>query len=181
MKKILFLCIFLLAVCFLIWPTTSMAVSMYGDDFIASTFLEDELAWINSIPGFDFSSDEYKTIGPLGPWENITSEIYAYDLGFKPVYFLLKTESNPAIPDMHTRFLFLNHPYDGDNGGDQWAVIDFDDVRIGIDDPEEVTSIGLFGGRLDDTLDGSPVPEPATLLLFGSGLIGLVALKRKYY
>jgi hypothetical protein len=42
-----------------------------------------------------------------------------------------------------------------------------------------VGTASAVGGVLSAMTDVRPVPEPATLVLFGSGLIGLAAVMRK--
>jgi hypothetical protein len=37
-----------------------------------------------------------------------------------------------------------------------------------------------FSGSLDDAIDDASVPEPLSLVLFGTGLLGLVGLSRRY-
>jgi len=49
-----------------------------------------------------------------------------------------------------------------------------------VKDEPDVTGRPIFGGDFGGTYTVSPVPEPATMLLLGSGLIGLVGFRRKF-
>ncbi|NWF71606.1 MAG: hypothetical protein HXY51_00980 [Nitrospirae bacterium] len=43
------------------------------------------------------------------------------------------------------------------------------------------TSTSIFSGNVVNTVDVAPVPLPGAVLLFGSGLMGLVPMLRRYY
>ena len=73
-----------------------------------------------------------------------------------------------------------------ENGSHEWSL-HFDDSGWGSRTPSVTTpfSAGLvgtngYGSGWEGVLEISAVPEPGTMLLFGSGLIGLVGFRRKF-
>jgi len=102
----------------------------------------------------------------------------AFDQGcvacdFSPVHFLsLHFAGNFGFE--HTDLAF--NTFDGFNGRNDHNPFEGGDI---------ILSKGLFDQPLDNTWmddDGgsSPAPEPGTLLLLGSGLLGLGAVARKF-
>lgn len=53
------------------------------------------------------------------------------------------------------------------------------DVTINLTNNDGDADLGLDHSRLYGTATTAPVPEPATMLLFGTGVVGLVGMRRK--
>ncbi len=165
----------------LIFTTTLLSCLLFGagaqaltitdvggeDTFLDSTTLANsgdafEEAWVESVLGFDVTLDaSYDSGAP--DWQLIdgTTDVYASMLTTDPLYFLLKIGTGGTTLDSH--YLFQNV------GDLSWAVVDFSDVGIDF----SVQNISIDRMSHVGEFDGTSVPEPATLLLLGLGLIGL--------
>lgn len=98
-----------------------------------------------------------------------TNEAGTYAIDFQtdsPEYFLVKTGNISG--SSFTHFLFLN------NESFSWGVVNLS-AQLGI---QSITNVGKIS-HVDEFKTAAPVPEPATLLLLGSGLLGLAGFRKK--
>ncbi len=186
MRKFLgFLYIMLIVFGFLVIPASTMALSLSDvggvDQLIAQTNLgnsgdDTELNWVNSIlDGYYVLTSKTDTKKGAG-WLNIEGEdavsTFAYDVSAANTeYFLVKTGN---LGTSYRDFLFKNI------GDLDWAVINLEGMGFSTNDIENVGKLSHIDTFKDPPPPPlNPVPEPATMLLFGSGLLGIAGLRRK--
>lgn len=153
------------------------------DNLLAGTELgnsgdQTEINWINSVLNTSYTLDDYLKYDTEDGdgWTQLTDDdsAYAHALQTDPAYFLIKT-GNLQLDNTNPFYKFDTFLYENLAGLD-WAVIDLID-QLGAN-VLEIKNIGKLS-HLGEVDPSTPVPEPATMLLFGSGLAGLAGVSRR--
>jgi hypothetical protein len=156
--------------------TVGPADTLVDWDQVLPSSSENEANFIASYLGVDPSTVNVSTFSGSGGddvpslWQQVDGDpsLWAFDLGFEPALFLIKTSENiglagDGLTDTFNMYLFSN--------SNNWAVIDLDLF-------EKMVGNGNFDIGIVSHVS---VPEPGTLLLFGSSLLGFGLSRRRYW
>ena len=137
--------------------------------------LQTEKEWIAGVLGIPVANLTYAQLPNSGGanWQQVenTTDIFAYDLGGDPSWFMVKVGAGGD--GIH--YLFDN------SENEQYAVIDFDEFGFDKIEIGKISHVGVADGTGGDGNGGdlTPVPEPASLTLLGAGLAAVGAKFRR--
>jgi hypothetical protein len=122
----------------------------------------EEEAWLENVLGYSYNSSIIVFAGKVDFNPEIANALTNYDPGFVWDYAVVKIGGSKTITD---HFAFSDFPDDN-----KLTINITDDYDLKYD----ISHITFFS--LNNSV---PVPEPATMLLFGTGIAGLAAAGRR--
>lgn len=144
---------------------------------------------VEGLPNEGDAKSPFNVIGGSLPWNPLPTISY-----YEPITldFFLPGTTTPAVTSRvgawndptGSRILFSVYDINGllleSVEADEGFFVGITNSAIASATFSFVSTQGVEGFSLDDITFGTPVPVPATVWLFGSGLIGLLGFKRKF-
>ncbi len=176
-----------------------------GAKYLTNSSDGGEVAWVNGMLGTSWTvADLVKLTNQDALWnwyDTTATNVIAYDLQANGDAFYIKTgnmtldkadgvtvqqmkDDSDLLGNLSDHFLYSNID------STDWSVVSLNDIGITINN-EILTMFGtqkytarssqLNIGKFSHIGEegGNPVPEPATMLLMGTGLLGLLGVRRK--
>ncbi|HHO76506.1 MAG TPA: PEP-CTERM sorting domain-containing protein [Deltaproteobacteria bacterium] len=138
--------------------------TLFGLGLISSYYTDTDFDKIETDDGAGWLQ-AYSTPGVVADYTFAYNLVTSEGETLYPDYFLVKTGNLRDDVD-YRWFLFQN------NELLDWAVINLQEQGYSLLEIGKISHIDNVGGA-------APVPEPATMILLGSGLIGLAGIRRK--
>ncbi len=176
---------------FMVFASTVSAIPAgvvgFEDDLVAWDTLSpsseaNEAQWVADYLGVAVATITYTQLADsvsegIPNWLEVTGDsedLWAFDLGsVNPDLFIVKTGNNVGLAGDGSSETFSHYLFDN-LASLQYGVINLNDFEAATGNItiDIVSHVGTSGG--------TPVPEPGTLLLLGSGLIGLGMLRKRF-